>query len=77
MRVQREKIRSGQKRNKGFEGEGEWKCRISRVGARLNSSSIQAGGVEEEVTVLVDVGSPEEAGTQQGDSSRSESFQEF
>ena len=32
---------------------------------------------EEEVTVLVGMGSPEDAGTQQGGSARSESCQQF
>ena len=67
VRLQREKIRNGQKKNKRFEGGNgvgalhykrdqieQWRytnCRSPRTG---------------EVTVLASMGSPEEAGMQQG-----------
>ena len=46
MRVQREKIRSGQKKDKNLKGNVGRKCYISRGArlARLSSGGIQAGG---------------------------------
>ena len=69
LKVQREKIQSGWKRYKSFEGEG------GMGGAALvegrpdgldeHREGIQVGKVRDEVTVLVSVRSPEEAGSQQ------------
>ena len=72
VRVQREKIQSGRKKDKRFEGKGG--VQVLQKGARLSSGGIPAGRVR---------GGSHTAGrcgifkkSREG-SSRSESFQEF
>ena len=76
--MQRENTRSGQKRDKkGFESEGRAGMLHQQRGwADERSSTVElckrrvrtrSCASDEEVTVLVEVGSPEEAGTQQGE----------
>ena len=67
VRVQREKIRSGQKKRFKHEG-GAGKPHLQR-GPDGSISTVEEYKLEEfkeEVTVLVGVGSPEETGTQHG-----------
>ena len=45
VRVQREKIQSGRKKDKRFEGEGGVRVLHLQKGARLSSGGIPAGGV--------------------------------
>ena len=69
MRVLREKIRSGLKEIGGLKARVGLECCASREGEDGQSSTVEVYKLEEskeEVTVLVDVGSPEEAGTQEG-----------
>ena len=76
MRVRRENIRSGRKGHKRLKARVGWDCCISRVGLDRPDYTVKVyklEGSEKEVTVLVGLGSPEEA----GGSPRSESCQEF
>ena len=60
MRVQREKIQSMPKGNKSFQSEDGRKC--CRGGTYKTVEVYKLEKSEEEVTVLVGVGSPQEAG---------------
>ena len=69
MRVQKDKIQSGQKRDKRFEGEGGVGVLHLQRGTGEPGSTVEVYKLEEsgeEVTVLVEVRPPEEAGSQQG-----------
>ena len=48
VRVQREKIQSGWKRDKKFEGKDGVRVMHQQKGARLSSGGIPAGGVQRE-----------------------------
>ena len=74
--TQREKVRSGRKGDKRFEGEGgagvlHWQR------ARLNSGGIQAGGVTGGSHTVGRCGISRRSRDAAGGSSRSESCQEF